>query len=297
VVNIPSTPDGFVDLEALKNAVGDATAALMLTNPNTVGRFDRNILEISRIVHDAGGLVYYDGANLNAVMGIARPGDMGFDVVHLNMHKTFSTPHGGGGPGSGPVGCKGILEKYLPSPLVRRENGKFVFFAPEKSIGKVQSFYGNFLVYLKAYCYICVLGGEGLKEASQNAVLNANYMLEKLRGTYDIPFEGACMHEFVMSLENLKHETGISASDIAKGLIDRGIHPPTMYFPLIVHEALMFEPTETESRETLDNAVSVMKELYETAKSNPEALHAAPVTTPVGRPDETAAVRNPILKY
>ncbi|NMP37668.1 MAG: aminomethyl-transferring glycine dehydrogenase subunit GcvPB [Clostridiales bacterium] len=297
IVNIPSTPDGFVDLDALKNAVGDDTAALMLTNPNTVGRFDRNILEISKTVHDAGGLVYYDGANLNAIMGIARPGDMGFDVVHLNMHKTFSTPHGGGGPGSGPVGCKSFLEKYLPSPLVCEDNGKYTFFTPEKSIGKVQSFYGNFLVYLKAYCYIRVLGGTGLKQASENAVLNANYMLEKLRDTYDIPFEGSCMHEFVMSLDKLKHETGISASDIAKGLIDNGIHPPTMYFPLIVHEALMFEPTETESRETLDNAVEVMKKLYETAKTAPDTLHAAPVTTPVGRPDETAAVRNPILKY
>ncbi len=297
VVNIPSTQQGFVDLEALKAAVGDDTAALMLTNPNTVGRFDENITEIADTVHKAGGLVYYDGANMNAVMGLARPGDMGFDVIHLNLHKTFATPHGGGGPGSGPVGCKAKLAKYLPAPIVRKCGDKYEFTVPESSIGAVRSFYGNFLVCIKALAYIMTLGAHGIREVSENAVLNANYLMEMLRDTYDVPFEGPCMHEFVMSLEELKKETGITASDIAKGLIDLGIHPPTMYFPLIVHEALMLEPTETESRETLDYAVEAFKKLKILALENPQALHDAPVTTPVGRPDETTAVRTPILKY
>ncbi len=296
VVNIPSTSDGLVDIDALKKAVGDDTAALMLTNPNTVGKFDKNIETIAQTVHDAGGLLYYDGANLNAIMGIVRPGDMGFDAVHLNLHKTFATPHGGGGPGSGPVGCKARLAKYLPNPIVKNENGVYAFDCPEKSIGAMKSFYGNFLVCIKALAYIMTLGAEGIREASENAVLNANYLQEMLRGTYDIPFDGPCMHEFVMSLENLKRETGVTASDISKGLVDRGIHPPTMYFPLIVHEALMLEPTETESRETLDSAVAAFKDAYNAAFNDPQSLHNAPVTTPVGRPDETAAVRNPILK-
>ncbi|NLB36808.1 MAG: aminomethyl-transferring glycine dehydrogenase subunit GcvPB [Clostridiales bacterium] len=297
VVNIPSTQQGFVDLEALRAAVGEDTAALMLTNPNTVGRFDENILEITDIVHSAGGLVYYDGANMNAVMGLARPGDMGFDVVHLNLHKTFATPHGGGGPGSGPVGCKARLSAFLPSPVVTCNEGKYELITPESTIGSVGSFYGNFLVCIKALAYIMTLGAQGIREVSENAVLNANYLMEMLKDTYDIPFEGPCMHEFVMSLERLKKETGVNASDIAKGLIDLGIHPPTMYFPLIVHEALMLEPTETESRETLDNAIQAFKKLKQTALENPQALHDSPVTTPIGRPDETAAVRYPILKY
>jgi glycine dehydrogenase subunit 2 len=234
---------------------------------------------------------------MNAVMGLAKPGDMGFDVIHLNLHKTFATPHGGGGPGSGPVGCKAKLSKFLPSPVVECIGGKYEFKIPESTIGSVRSFYGNFLVCIKALAYIMTLGADGIKEVSENAVLNANYLMEMLRGTYDIPFEGPCMHEFVMSLEELKKETGITASDIAKGLIDLGIHPPTMYFPLIVHEALMLEPTETESRETLDNAIEAFKRLKETALSNPKALQNAPVTTPIGRPDETTAVRNPVLKY
>lgn len=297
VVNIPSTQQGFVDLEALRAAVGEDTAALMLTNPNTVGRFDENILEIADIVHSAGGLVYYDGANMNAVMGLARPGDMGFDVIHLNLHKTFATPHGGGGPGSGPVGCKARLSAFLPSPVVTCNEGKYELITPESTIGSVGSFYGNFLVCIKALAYIMTLGAQGIREVSENAVLNANYLMEMLKDTYDIPFEGPCMHEFVMSLERLKKETGVNASDIAKGLIDLGIHPPTMYFPLIVHEALMLEPTETESRETLDNAIQAFKKLKQTALENPQALHDSPVTTPIGRPDETAAVRCPILKY
>ncbi|HZJ77403.1 MAG TPA: aminomethyl-transferring glycine dehydrogenase subunit GcvPB [Clostridia bacterium] len=297
IINIPSTPQGFVDLEALKNAVGDDTAALMLTNPNTVGRFDENILEIAQTVHNAGGLLYYDGANMNAIMGITKPGDMGFDVIHLNIHKTFSTPHGGGGPGSGPVGCKSMLAPFLPSPVVEKKDDKFTFVTPEKSIGAVRSFYGNFLVCIKALSYIMTLGAKGLREASENAVLNANYMFEMLKETYEMPFEGPCMHEFVISVENFKKEYGVTASDIAKGLIDLGIHPPTVYFPLIVHEALMVEPTETESRETLDEAIEAFKKLAKVASENPQILHDAPVTTPVGRPDETAAVRNPVLKF
>ena len=297
VVNIPSTAEGLVDLDALKTAVGADTAALMLTNPNTVGIFEKNISQIADIVHDAGGLVYYDGANLNAVMGIVRPGDTGFDVVHLNLHKTFATPHGGGGPGSGPVGCKAFLAPFLPGKTAQRTPDGFRLAAPAQSIGNVHAFYGNFGVYLKAWSYILTLGAQGIRESAENAVLNANYLMERLRGTYDLPFDGPCMHEFVLSLEALKKETGVSAADIAKGMIDKDLHPPTMYFPLIVHEALMLEPTETESRETLDAAAEVMRELYALAKADPEALHNAPQSTPVHRPDETAAVRKPILRY
>lgn len=297
VVSIPSREDGCVDLEKLKAAVGDDTAGLMLTNPNTVGLFDKNILEITRIVHDAGGLNYYDGANLNAVMGVSRPGDMGFDVVHLNLHKTFSTPHGGGGPGSGPVGCKSLLAPFLPGPVVKKQQNRYHFEKPEHSIGQVKSFYGNFTVVVKALSYILTLGAEGIREAAQNAVLNANYMMKKLDDLYTIAYQERCMHEFVMSLELLKKETGISAMDIAKGLLDNGIHPPTMYFPLIVHEALMVEPTETESKETLDEAIEVFRRLYETAKTDPQSLHEAPHHTAVRRLDEVGAARNPKLRY
>ncbi len=297
VVNIPSTPEGMVDLEKLSKAVGNDTAAFMLTNPNTVGLFDRNIKKIAEIVHTAGGLLYYDGANMNAIMGLTRPGDMGFDIMHINLHKTFATPHGGGGPGSGPVACKAKLQQFLPSPVIQFADGLYRFAAPEKSIGPMKSFYGNFLVCVRALTYIMSIGAEGIKEASENAVLNANYMMEMLKDTYDVPFGGPCMHEFVISIESLKKETGITASDIAKGLVDKGIHPPTIYFPLIVHEALMLEPTETESRETLDDAIQAFKEVYAMAFENPQALRDAPISTPVGRPDETAAVRNPILRY
>ena len=301
VVSIPSREDGCVDLEQLRTAVGEDTAGLMLTNPNTVGLFDKNILDITRIVHEAGGLCYYDGANLNAVMGIVRPGDMGFDVVHLNLHKTFSTPHGGGGPGSGPVGCKSFLEPYLPGVrAVRCEDkgqGRYVFQRGGESIGDVKMFYGNFLVVVKALAYIITLGREGIPEASSNAVLNANYMKVKLSDVYDMAYDETCMHEFVMSLENMKHENGVTAMDIAKALLDYGIHPPTMYFPLIVHEALMVEPTETESRETLDEAIEVFHRIYQDALSAPEELHGAPHTTPIGRPDEVTAARKPVLRY
>ena len=287
VVSIPSREDGCVDLDKLKEAVGEDTAGLMLTNPNTVGLFDKNILEITRIVHDGGGLCYYDGANLNAVMGIVRPGDMGFDVIHLNLHKTFSTPHGGGGPGSGPVGCKEFLRPFLPGFMVK---------GPQ-SIGSVKMFYGNFGVVVKALAYIMTLGREGIPEASSNAVLNANYMMNKLSDLYQMAYNETCMHEFVMTLEDLKHDINVSAMDIAKALLDYGIHPPTMYFPLIVHEALMVEPTETESKETLDEAIQVFHKIYETAMASPEELHSAPHTTPIGRPDEVTAARKPVLRY
>ena len=297
VVSIASAPDGGVDLEALKAACGEDTAGLMLTNPNTVGLFDKNILKITEIVHECGGLCYYDGANLNAVMGTVRPGDMGFDVIHLNLHKTFSTPHGGGGPGSGPVGCKSMLLQFLPSYRVVEKEEALAMEKAEHSIGEMKEFYGNFLVVVKALTYLMTLGKEGIPEASQNAVLNANYMMNKLKDLYTMAYDEVCMHEFVMSLEDLKKKAGVSAMDIAKGLLDNGIHPPTMYFPLIVHEALMVEPTETESKEVLDHAIEVFRKLYNDALENPESLIQAPVTTPVTRMDEVEAARHPVLKY
>ncbi len=298
VVNVPSDAKGMVDVEALKSLANETTAALMLTNPNTLGIFDTNIKEIADIVHNAGGLLYYDGANLNAIMGISRPGDMGFDVVHLNLHKTFSTPHGGGGPGSGPVGCKAILKEFLPQPSVKLFEGKYSFDCTSKnSIGKIKAFYGNFLVYLKAYTYIKCLGKEDLKQASLNAVLNANYMLDALKEYSDLKYTSPCMHEFVLSLESLKKQYDVSALDVAKALIEYGIHPPTMYFPLIVHEALMLEPTETESKETLDMAIDALKQIFETAKTQGEKLHEMPISTPVRRLDEVLAARKPIVRY
>ena len=297
VINIPSTADGLVDLEKLRGAVGEDTAGLMLTNPNTVGLFDPNILEITKIVHDAGGLCYYDGANLNAVMGITRPGDMGFDVVHLNLHKTFSTPHGGGGPGSGPVGCKRFLEPFLPGQKVVERDGALHMEPYEKSIGMVKEFYGNFLVVVKALSYVLTLGPDGIADACKNAVLNANYVRVKLSDYYHMPFKQTCMHEFVMSLEQEKEEMDVTAMDIAKALLDHGIHPPTMYFPLIVHEALMVEPTETESKENLDELIAVFHEIYETAKRDPEYIRSSPHITMVKRLDEVNAARNPKLHY
>lgn len=297
VVSVPSNEQGGVDLDALRKAVGPDTAGLMLTNPNTVGLFDPNILEITQIIHDAGGLCYYDGANLNAIMGHVRPGDMGFDCVHLNLHKTFSTPHGGGGPGSGPVGCKAVLAQFLPSPHVEEKDGKFVFTAPEHTMGQVRSFYGNFLVVVKALAYLITLGKEGIPEASAGAVLNANYLMKQLAGAYDMSYDTQCMHEFVMTLQGLAHDTGVTAMDVAKRLLDFGMHPPTMYFPLIVHEALMVEPTETESMETLDEAARVFLDILAEAKTDAESLHHAPHDCPIGRPDEVTAARSPILRY
>ena len=287
VVNIASGPDGCVDLESLKAALGDDTAGLMLTNPNTVGIFDKNILEITRLVHEAGGLCYYDGANLNAVMGIVRPGDMGFDCIHMNLHKTFATPHGGGGPGAGAVGCKAFLTPYLPHSASAEEEGHI----------QVRSFMGNFLVVVRALTYLLTLGRQGIPEAAQNAVLNANYLQALLRGTYTPAYDRICMHEFVLDLSGLKKETGVSALDVAKSLIDEGIHPPTMYFPLIVHEALMLEPTETEGPEVLDQAADVLRMLYQRAYDDPEAMHDAPHHMPIGRPDEVKAARHPVLRW
>ena len=297
VVNIPSGADGCVDLDALRAAVGPDTAGLMLTNPNTVGIFDKNILEITKIVHDAGGLCYYDGANLNAVMGVVRPGDMGFDCIHSNLHKTFATPHGGGGPGAGAVGCKDFLRKYMPGPLVVEKDGRLAFDYPEKSIGRVKLFYGNFDVCIKALTYVLTLGRAGIPEAAMNAVLNANYMRVKLAEKFTMAYDEICMHEFVMSLVDLHKETGVSALDLAKGMLDYGLHPPTVYFPLIVHEALMVEPCETESKETMDEVCDIYGRLFDLAYSDPDALHTAPHDTPVRRLDEVGAARNMILRY
>ena len=290
VINIPSAENGCVDLEALEAACTDEVAGLMLTNPNTLGLFDRNILEITRMVHTCGGLCYYDGANLNAIMGRVRPGDMGFDVVHLNLHKTFSTPHGGGGPGCGPVGCKAFLSSCLPYSKCGQR-------AYADSIGQVRSFYGNFGIVVRALTYILTLGSDGLKEASETAVLNANYLMHQVRQYFPVAYEHTCMHECVLTLEKIKKEKGVSALDVAKGLIDHGMHPPTMYFPLIVHEALMLEPTETESRETLDQAAEAFRAIRDQIELDPAQLHLCPTTTPIGRPDEVAAARTPILRY
>ncbi len=297
VVPVKSNEAGGVDLDALRAAVGPDTAGLMLTNPNTLGIFDPNILEITRIVHEAGGLCYYDGANMNAVVGRARPGDMGFDCVHVNLHKTFSTPHGGGGPGSGPVGCKAFLADYLPHPIVEKSEDGYHFACPAHSFGRVRTFFGNFLVTVRALTYILTLGGDGLAEASGMAVLNANYLMTRLKDAIDIAYPGTCMHEFVMTLQKYKEETGVSALDVAKRLLDYGIHPPTMYFPLIVHEALMAEPTETENKETLDRAADVFCKIFEEGRSDPESLHSAPHDTAIGRPDEVAAARHPKLRW
>ncbi len=287
VVNIASGEDGCVDLDALRAALGEDTAGLMLTNPNTVGIFDKNILEITRLVHEAGGLCYYDGANLNAVMGVVRPGDMGFDCIHMNLHKTFATPHGGGGPGAGAVGCKEFLKEYLPHSALAEEPGHI----------QVRGFQGNFLVVVRALAYLLVLGREGIPEAAENAVLNANYLMAKLKGTFTPAYDRLCMHEFVLDLSGLKKETGVSALDVAKSLIDEGIHPPTMYFPLIVHEALMLEPTETEGIETLDHAAEVLRMLYRKAFEDAESMHTAPHNMPIGRPDEVQAARKPVLRW
>ena len=287
VVNVASAPDGCVDLEALKAALGPDTAGLMLTNPNTVGIFDKNILEITRLVHEAGGLCYYDGANLNAVMGHVRPGDMGFDCIHMNLHKTFATPHGGGGPGAGAVGCKDFLKEFLPKSALM-EDGKGI---------QVRGFAGNFLVVVRALAYLLTLGKEGVPEASTNAVLNANYLMERIKGSFTPAFDRVCMHEFVLDLSEFKKETGVSALDVAKSLIDNGMHPPTMYFPLIVHEALMLEPTETESKENLDEAAEIFRKLFALAHSDPDYMHQAPHHAQIGRPDEVAAARNPVVRW
>ena len=297
IIEIKSTENGLVDLEALKAAVGEDTAGLMLTNPNTVGIYDRGVKEISRIVHEAGGLLYYDGANMNAIMGHARPGDMGFDVVHYNLHKTFSTPHGGGGPGSGPVGCKDILAEFLPVPMVgKKDDTYFLDYNIPNSIGKVKDFYGHFSILLRAYTYILTMGNDGLKKASEMAVLSANYIKEKLKDYYYLPIDTLVKHEVVFGgLKDTLSE--VTTLDIAKRLLDHGYHPPTIYFPLIIHEAMMIEPTESESKETIDGFIDVMIAIAKEAKENPESLKTAPHDTLVRRPDETKAARNPVVKY
>ena len=297
VQTIPSSSAGIIEPETLKPYLTPKVAGMMLTNPNTLGLFERNILTITQMIHDIGGKVYYDGANLNAILGWARPGDMGFDVVHLNLHKTFATPHGGGGPGAGPVGVKHDLAKYLPVPrIISTPHGlRWNFDAPH-TIGKVKGYWGHFGVIIKALAYILSLGSRGLKQVSSDAVLAANYLQTLLKEVYNLPYEHPCMHEFVLSglKENMEE---IRTLDIAKGLIDFGIHPPTVYFPLIVPEALMIEPTESVTLELLDSFVSIMKELARQAKEEPEKLKTAPVTTPVRRLNETKAARNPILKW
>lgn len=297
VIEIKSNKEGAIDLEALKAVLNDEVAGLMLTNPSTLGLFEENIVEIARLIHEAGGLLYYDGANLNAIMGITRPGDMGFDVVHLNLHKTFSTPHGGGGPGSGPVGVKKELADFLPVPVIEFKDGIYSLnYDRPLSIGKVRSFYGNFNVLIKAYSYILTMGAEGLKRASEMAVLNANYLKEKLKNHYKVAVDKVCMHEFVLA-GLLEKVNDITTLDVAKRLIDYGFHPPTIYFPLIVDSAIMIEPTETESKETLDAFIEAMIKIAEEAKENPQLLKEAPHNTPVRRVDEVLAARNPVLKW
>jgi glycine dehydrogenase subunit 2 len=296
VVNLPSDSNGFVDMEALAGLLNDETAGLMLTNPNTLGLFDPNIKKIANMVHSAGGLLYYDGANMNAILGISRPGDMGFDVVHLNLHKTFGTPHGGGGPGSGPVGVKKELIPFLPSPVVEKAGEEYVLRGDPLSIGRVRSFYGNFGVAVRAYAYLLSMGGDGLLSVAQNAVLNANYIMKKLKEQYDLPYDADCMHEVVFSGSRQK-KFGVSTLDIAKRLLDFGYHPPTIYFPLIVKEALMIEPTETESRETLDAFIDAMIRISREAEESPDVLTDAPHDTPVRRLDEGKAARDMVLKY
>lgn len=299
-ITIPSNSEGLVDLDALRAVVGPDTAAFMLTNPNTLGLFETQIQEIASIVHEAGGLLYYDGANCNAIMGITRPGDMGFDVVHLNLHKTMSTPHGGGGPGAGPVGVKELLIPYLPEPRVHRtEEGTYTLqgspdLDENRSIGRVKAYYGNFGILVRAYTYIRSYGPEGLRRVSECAVLNANYMMHRLAPYFDIPYPGICKHEFVMSGRKLK-QYGIRTLDIAKRLLDYGYHPPTIYFPLLVDECMMLEPTETESKQTLDAFIDTMLQIAEEARTQPELVLNAPHTTPVTRLDETTAARKPVL--
>ncbi len=298
LIGVKTDPRGNIDIEDLRSKVGPRTAGLMLTNPSTLGLFDENIEEIERIFHGEGALMYYDGANLNAVCGISRPGDMGFDVVHINLHKTFSQPHGGGGPGGGPIAVAEALEPFLPVPVViRREDGSFGLDSDRpKSIGKVRAFTGPFGVFVRSYAYIRSYG-PGLREMSEAAVLNANYLLARLKQAYDLPFDRLCMHEFVLSARTLKEEHGVSALDVAKRLMDFGIHPPTIYFPLIVREALMIEPTETEPKERLDEFCEAMLAIAREAAADPDLVHAAPHSRPVGRLDEVKAARRAVVRY
>lgn len=297
VVPVKSNEKGQVDVEALKELLDSDVAAIMMTNPNTLGIYEENVLEISKLMHENGSLLYYDGANFNAIMGHTNPKLMGFDVVHLNLHKTFSTPHGGGGPGAGPVCVVEKLKDYLPVPTVAFDGENYYRnYNLKNSVGSVKGFYGNFGVLVRAYAYILMMS-DNLKEASENAVLNANYLKEKLKGAYLLPYDEPCMHEFVLSGEKQKHENGVSTLNIAKALMDENTHPPTVYFPLIVHEAIMIEPTESETKQVLDEFVDAMLKIAQVAKTNPEVVISAPHTTPVKRLDETLAARHPDLKY
>lgn len=296
-ITIPSNEHGLVDLDELKKHVDDNTAALMLTNPNTLGLFEKEIVEIAKVVHEAGGLLYYDGANANAILGKTTPGQMGFDIVHLNLHKTFTTPHGGGGPGAGPVGVKERLIPFLPVPLVKKVNEEFVLdFNQPLSIGRVKGYYGNFGILLRAYTYIRTMGPEGLRQVSESAVLHANYLRKKLEPYFDAPHSQICKHEFVLSGSRQK-KLGVRTLDMAKRLLDFGYHPPTIYFPLNVEECLMIEPTETESKETLDAFANVMIQIAKEVEVNPGVVLDAPHTTVIGRLDEVQAARQPILRY
>lgn len=297
VVEIPSDLRGGIDISVLRERVGPKTAGLMLTNPNTLGMFDENTAEIAEIVHAAGGLLYYDGANANAIVGKSRPGDMGFDIVHFNLHKTFSTPHGGGGPGSGPICVTRELEPFLPVPRIVACDGVYTLdYNRPQTIGKIKNFYGNIGVAIRAYAYIRRLGASGLEKVAETAVLNANYLLARLKEYYEVPYDRICKHEFVLSGKK-QTQFGVRTLDIAKRLLDYGIHAPTVYFPLIVEEAMMIEPTETESKETLDYFVEVMQKIAQEAEANPELVTSAPHETVVGRLDEAYAARHPDLRW
>lgn len=297
VVEIKSNSHGCVDLEDLKQHLDEHVACFMLTNPNTLGLFEKNILEITKLVHQHGGLLYYDGANLNPLLGIARPGDMGFDIIHINLHKTFSTPHGGGGPGSGPVGVKKHLIPFLPGPLVEQTKHGYGWASRSpQSIGRVKLFHGNVGVMIRAFTYLKVLGKEGLRKVSEAAILNANYMKEMLKDTFTVATAGPCMHEFVLSLKSFAAQ-GVHAGDVGKRLLDFGFHAPTVHFPMVVSEALMIEPTETEARETLDLFIEAMKEIAREIETDPEKVRSAPHTLPVRRPNDVLAARKPILSY
>jgi glycine dehydrogenase subunit 2 len=295
VVEVPSDARGNVDLEALRGICGETVVGLMLTNPNTLGLFEEHVVEVCQLIHACGGLMYGDGANLNALLGVARPGDLGFDVMHFNLHKTFSTPHGGGGPGSGPVGVSARLAPFLPGPIVARQGDRYHWTTPAQSIGRVKAFHGNYGMFIRAYTYIRMQGPDGLLDVAENSVLNANYLKAKVAPHFPVAVERTCMHEFVAHGD--VPSTDVRALDVAKRLIDYGFHPPTNYFPLIVHDALMIEPTETESKDTLDAFAEALARIAEEARTDPGLLHSAPHTTPVSRLDEVKAARQPVLCY
>lgn len=297
IVEVRSLADGTIDVDDLRSKLDDSVAAIMMTNPNTVGMFEKNIPEIARLVHEAGALMYYDGANLNPMLGIARPGDMGFDVMHINLHKTFSTPHGGGGPGAGPVGVRHGLEQFLPNPrVIRRPDGSFDTACVDSALGRISGWLGNFTVFIRALAYILSLGPDGLAKVGPLATLNANYIMNRLRDLYELPIEGPCKHEFVF--DGLKDKsTGVTTLNVAKRLLDFGFHAPTIYFPLLFHESLMIEPTETESPESLDSFIEVMRHIADEAATDPETVRTAPHNTPVAHPDETEAAMHPVTTW